>query len=226
MAPTTGLDESTRKILGAITPPNLHAAPSIDPVVRETKAEDEPVRYEAEGYTADALRLARVHYKQARYSKALEVLAGDEGPEPTYWRARCLERLGRYDEALEAYLRVARVDFGSRSDLHAAKLGIGADEDSLSGERRMGPGPLADLDAPVDAGSLRRERREDQLAVRVEGYDAVFRPDVRGVRVALLGGHAVLVGPLDGSGIPVELAGGPCACRAHRWRRPSRAESP
>lgn len=60
--------------------------------------------FEAEGYTADSVRLARAYYKQGRWNDALILLEGrDHSAAGTYWRARCLEKLGRDAEALKAY---------------------------------------------------------------------------------------------------------------------------
>jgi len=113
LPPTTGLDDNTRKLLAKIQPPRATAAGTATEVTRGASDEG-PLAFEPEGYTADALRLARVHYKQARFAEALEILAAEKGAESTYWRARCLERLGRHQEALKAYGAViALPDAGS-----------------------------------------------------------------------------------------------------------------
>ena len=106
LPPTTGLDDDTRKVLAKIQPPRAIPLGTTAETARGA-AEDRPLALEPEGYTADALRLARVHYKQARFAEALQILAGEKGPESTYWRARCLERLARHEEALEAYGEVS-----------------------------------------------------------------------------------------------------------------------
>jgi hypothetical protein len=100
---TTGLDESMRRRLGELEPlavpsPASGAAPAAAAAPRLRA-------FEPEGYAADALRMARAHYKQGRWNEALLLLeqrAGATAAE-TYWRARCLEKLGRDAEAAAAY---------------------------------------------------------------------------------------------------------------------------
>lgn len=103
---TTGLDEATRRMLGdlqagAPAPPATSAATTSPAAELPSPAH----AFEPEGYTADALRLARAHYKRGRWSEALELLerGAASTPEETYWRARCLEKLGRDAEAAHAY---------------------------------------------------------------------------------------------------------------------------
>ncbi len=100
---TTGLDEAMRRRLGELQPsvavaPAAGSAPSAA-AVPHVRA------FEPEGYTADALRLARAHYKQGRWAEALQLLEQRPGATAAenYWRARCLEKLGRDVEAAAAY---------------------------------------------------------------------------------------------------------------------------
>jgi tetratricopeptide (TPR) repeat protein len=106
LPPTTGLDDDARKVLARIQPPSATPIGTTPETVRDA-SEEGRLSFEPEGYTADSLRLARVLYKQARYQEALELLAGEEGAESFYWRARCFERLGRHDEALKTYREVS-----------------------------------------------------------------------------------------------------------------------
>ena len=106
-APTTyGLDEDMRRRLagggrlagargGDVKPGGAGAAPVA------------AVAFEEEGYAADAMMLARAYYRTRRYEEALEALeARRTEPEGRYWMARSLEKLGRSQDALEAYLEV------------------------------------------------------------------------------------------------------------------------
>jgi len=84
--------------------PTPRAAPG------ETAAEllaDPKVQFEADGFVADHARLGRACWRGGRYQEgvsALEPLAGNV--QADYWRARCLERLGRSAEALKLYQQV------------------------------------------------------------------------------------------------------------------------
>lgn len=72
-------------------------------------------RLEEHGFSADRVRQGHALYRAGRFGEALAALelAGDAA-EPAYWRARCLERLDRADEALAAYEAiVAREDAGA-----------------------------------------------------------------------------------------------------------------
>lgn len=142
---TTGLDEATRRLLGDLQP-GAGPAP-VTPAAAAPRAASAPrtQAFEAEGYAADALRLARARYKQGRWTEALELLEGSgAGAQETYWRARCLEKLGRDAEAAAAYENVVvdpsagenaararedleflrwRLDFGARRKPAARKGG-------------------------------------------------------------------------------------------------------
>lgn len=65
------------------------------------------VAFEEEAFVADRARLGRACWRGGRYLEgvgALEPLAGD--PSADYWRARCLEKLGRNEEALALFGQV------------------------------------------------------------------------------------------------------------------------
>jgi len=57
---------------------------------------------EPEGFIADVVRQGRLYFRAQRYAEAFTVLEMSDDPEAAYWLARCLERLGRIDEAIEA----------------------------------------------------------------------------------------------------------------------------
>jgi len=97
---TTGLDEAALRSLRSIVPQSAESTPKPEP--QPAPVQREPL--EPEGYLADALRLGRALYLQGRYEQSLAVLEPAElGPTGLYWKARCLERLGRFDEALASY---------------------------------------------------------------------------------------------------------------------------
>ena len=112
-AGTTGLDDGMRQFLSAPlqqpttkTPRPVVAQPT--PLPTEAPAETRPASLEGEGYTADALRLGRALYQKGRYQEGLDVLERlSDDQEARYWRARCLEKLSRFGEALDAFGTVA-----------------------------------------------------------------------------------------------------------------------
>lgn len=52
-------------------------------------------------YSADPVRHARACLRAGRYQEGVDVLRNSEDPEAMYVKARCLEKLGRLDEAIE-----------------------------------------------------------------------------------------------------------------------------
>lgn len=97
-----GLDEAWIRALAVAAPRPAERAAAAAAPARAPRA------FEAEGYVADALRLARASMRAGKSERALELfaLAGDS-PEARHGRAQCLEKLGRYAEALAAYEQVA-----------------------------------------------------------------------------------------------------------------------
>lgn len=95
-----------------------------------------PASFETHGYVADTARLVRAYYKQGRYGEALAVL-GPDGVDASsnYWKGRCLERLGRREEALAAY-RVARDAQGGGADAERAKEAVAFLEWQIAFEAR------------------------------------------------------------------------------------------
>ena len=112
-AGTTGLDDSMRKFLSSplqqpAAPDPLPVVSHLDPQEIEEATEVKPTSVEGEGYMADALRLGRALYQKGRYQEGLDVLTRlSEDQEARYWRARCLEKLSRFGEALDAFGTVA-----------------------------------------------------------------------------------------------------------------------
>jgi tetratricopeptide (TPR) repeat protein len=129
---TTGLDEAARRALRSIVPQSTATTAKPEP-------EPAPVQREAlepEGYLADALRLGRALYLQGRYEQSLAVLEPAElGPTALYWRARGLERLGRFDEALACY-RSLTADAAGSFEAERAKEDAEFLEWRLAFERR------------------------------------------------------------------------------------------
>ncbi|MFT5048645.1 MAG: tetratricopeptide (TPR) repeat protein [Chlamydiales bacterium] len=59
---------------------------------------------EPSGYSADTLRQGRLLFRDARFEKAIEVLATlPDNPEADYWAARSFESLGQSDQAIARY---------------------------------------------------------------------------------------------------------------------------
>jgi tetratricopeptide (TPR) repeat protein len=100
-AATTGLDEATRRALGA----PASAEQQIDGALGSAPA---PKRtFEPRGYSADPLELGRALYRREKFGQAL-VQFESQGTaiEATYWKARCLERLNKTSDAIAAYKQV------------------------------------------------------------------------------------------------------------------------
>jgi len=120
VVPTVGLDGSARARLSDVgRPAGASRTPRPTTVAARSTAEGGPSRVpqriEERGFSADRVRQGHALYRAERFEEALAELelAGD-AIEPAYWRARCLERLGRVDEALAAYeALIAREDAGA-----------------------------------------------------------------------------------------------------------------
>ena len=97
--PRPALVETSAARDGDVAVSDTNAAGGETPVGEPAKTP-----FEAEGYAADPLLLGRALYRQARYQEAIEVLKPQKGePDGRYWIARSLEKLGKNDEAIEAY---------------------------------------------------------------------------------------------------------------------------
>jgi tetratricopeptide (TPR) repeat protein len=120
---TTGLDDATRALLAQTRIEQEDAALDGSKLAAAAKAQRESNKrsFEEPGYTADALRLARAYYRQGQYDRAFALLEGrSTDPTEAYWRARCLEKLGRLDEALAAY-EVLAADAEGGADAQRAR---------------------------------------------------------------------------------------------------------
>ena len=93
---STGLHPSLLQSIRRVDPPLAH--------VSTTSLQTASTRsFEPEDYTADAVHQARLFFRAGRYAEALTLLEGrvEHSLEARYWAARCLERTGHVDEALE-----------------------------------------------------------------------------------------------------------------------------
>ena len=118
-------------------------------------------RLEGSGFTADAVRHARLLILAERPGEALQILErAPAGIENSYWRARCLEELGSLDEAISAYREVAA---------HPSAADSAQDSAGSSGERSDSFGMLAQR-ALQDVEFLEWKRDfESRRASRKEG---------------------------------------------------------
>jgi len=116
---TVGLDDALRRRLGE-RPRQLmvdtarSVATNTEPLPTNAKT-----AFESETYAADALRLGRAHYRQGEYDKALAALESGQDAESLYWKARCLEKLGREADAIKAYNAVIALPDGGYSSERA-----------------------------------------------------------------------------------------------------------
>jgi hypothetical protein len=104
---TTGLDDGLRELLASerCAPRSLRlAAP---PQAKASEPPREKLAIEEQGFTADPLRLAQAYYRKGQFEAAAQMLEQQAGLEALYWKARCLEKLGRHGEALAAYTAVS-----------------------------------------------------------------------------------------------------------------------
>jgi tetratricopeptide (TPR) repeat protein len=103
-APTTGLNDAARRVLGAPLPePNTPEAQASDPAAKPAAKH----AFEASGYSADPLELGRAYYRREKFEAALiQFESQGTNIEATYWKARCLERLNKPNDAIAAYNQV------------------------------------------------------------------------------------------------------------------------
>jgi tetratricopeptide (TPR) repeat protein len=105
---TTGLDDGLRELLASerCAPRSLRfTAPP--PQAQASEPAHEKLALEEQGFTADPLRLAQAYYRKGQFEAAAQMLEQQAGLEALYWKARCLEKLGRHEEAFAAYTAVS-----------------------------------------------------------------------------------------------------------------------
>ncbi len=95
---TTGLSDQDRQDLSNIQAP-LPGVKQSDPKVT--------LQIEEDGFVVDPILLGRSYYRGGRFLEGAELLANQsDSAEGLYWYGRCLEKLDRFDEAIEAYSAV------------------------------------------------------------------------------------------------------------------------
>ena len=109
-SPTAGLDSSTRDLVRAALPrPEAGGSGTGQPAAGRTQ------KLEADAnFSASRLREGRLLYKSGKHEQALQVLKAldadelGDGWEAKYWMARCLEKLGREEEAIRQYDEITK----------------------------------------------------------------------------------------------------------------------
>ena len=101
--PTTGMSPELRDLLAG--PEGKSHTPK-----PRTPKHDAKVLPDGPNYSADPVAQARAYYRLGRYSDGLTTLqnAGNN-PIGLYWKARCLEKLGRVEEAIKELERVVEL---------------------------------------------------------------------------------------------------------------------
>lgn len=111
---TTGMNESARSALAQRLVTQETAA--------VTSVPQEKTSYEPTGFTAHAVRHGRAYYKAGRYEGALALLSrSTEQAGARFWIACTLEKLGRIDEAIEAYEVVVQSPLDAKYAQHAQR---------------------------------------------------------------------------------------------------------
>ncbi len=105
-APTQGLSESMRAALGGADH-NPHTGVSGAGSTGSANSGAGSAAFEPQGYAADPLRLAITCFRAGNYSKGLLALGDRSDQASRFWRARCLDRLGRSGEAKAEFEKVA-----------------------------------------------------------------------------------------------------------------------
>lgn len=96
--PTTGLSEEARRQLAGINSPLPGAA---------TADKNPKLALEDEGFVVDPVLLGRSYFRAGRFVEGVELLSKHKTTaDGAYWLGRCLEKLERFNEAIEAYSSV------------------------------------------------------------------------------------------------------------------------
>ncbi len=98
-----GLTDAQREQIGGILVP-VPGGKQTSEILTEAGT----ASFERDGFSADYARHARAYYRAGRYEEGINLLrhAPEGEPHATYWRGRCLERLDRLNEAVQAYTQV------------------------------------------------------------------------------------------------------------------------
>ena len=99
----TGLTDEQREKIGGILVP-VPGGKQTSEILTEVGT----ASFERDGFTADYARHGRAYYRAERYEEGINLLrhASEDDAEAMYWRGRCLERLDRLNEAVQAYTKV------------------------------------------------------------------------------------------------------------------------
>lgn len=101
---TVGLDDALRRRLGERVRPIATEPSRSSPTTSDAQRRAESkTAFESDAYAADSLRLGRALYRQGEFAQALDALSAGTDGDSLYWRARCLEKLGRDAEAITVY---------------------------------------------------------------------------------------------------------------------------
>jgi tetratricopeptide (TPR) repeat protein len=112
--PSTSLTDKQRDEIGGILVPVPGGKQTAEILTDEGTAS-----FERAGFTADYARHGRAYYRAGRYEEGITLLrhAPDDDAEAMYWRGRCLERVDKLNEAVDAYGKVMENPLaGSLSD--------------------------------------------------------------------------------------------------------------
>lgn len=137
--------EMQRDGLAPLTKPVATAAKSATPTTTKTPSAsakagtpaDGLKAFEVAGFSADAVRQGEALFRAEKFQDCLSVLAkAPDDPRGQYWSARALERLGKTDEAIAAYTKLA-----ARTDGGWAAERAKADLDFLQWKKSTEPAP-------------------------------------------------------------------------------------
>ncbi len=104
--PTTGMDDSVRRALEQLGKPDRGPGER-----KSTNPNHTPqVLPDGPNYSADPVAQARAYYKLGRYQDGLTTLRNSgNAPIALYWKARCLEKLGRVEDSIAELEKVVEL---------------------------------------------------------------------------------------------------------------------
>jgi len=106
--------------------------------------------YEAPGFSADPLRQGEALYRAGKYTESLAALRTlPDDARCQYWSARCLEQLGRIDDAVALYTTIS-----TRKDAGWAAERARTDLELLQWKRDPSAAPSKSAPAPVQPASV------------------------------------------------------------------------